>query len=323
MSYLANIRTFVRVYELGSMSAAARDQRISPAVASARISQLEDHLGVRLFQRTTRSLTPTEQGAIFYDGASRVLESVAEAEAGVSEVTRNPRGTLFVSAPLNLGRRLIAPLIPTFGAEYPQIEVRLRLSDRKVDITSEGLDVAFFLGSPEDSTLRIRHIAECRRVLCASPGYVDRMGLPETGDELIQGGHECLNLRYPGATEFQWTLVTEDGPQRYAVRGRYECDDGDVLTEWALAGHGVVLKPIFEVARHLRDGGLVAIARRTPPQPTRMACLYTHRRHQDPKTRLFMEFVIPRLTDALREGEAVSPPEDMAGQSPPTADQPT
>jgi DNA-binding transcriptional LysR family regulator len=303
MSYLENIRTFVRVYELGSMSAAARDQRISPAVASSRISQLEDHLGVRLFQRTTRSLTPTEQGNIFYEGACRVLESVTEAEAGVTDITQNPRGTLFVSAPLGVGRRLIAPLVPAFGAEYPQVDVRLRLSDRKVDVTTEGLDIAFFLGQPEDSTLRIRNIAECQRVLCASPDYVARKGLPDNGAEIAGGRHECLNLRYPGAAEFQWTLMTDDGPRRYVVSGRYECDDGDVLTDWALAGHGIVQKPVFEVADHLRDGSLVQVAAQTPPLPVQMACLYTHRRHQDPKARLFMEYMIPRVVDALRAAE--------------------
>ena len=303
MSYLDTIRTFVRVYELGSMSAAARDQRISPAVASSRISQLEEHLGVRLFQRTTRSLTPTEQGNIFYEGACGILASVAEAEAGVGDVTRNPRGTLFVAAPLGVGRRLIAPLVPDFGADYPQIDVRLRLSDRKVDVTTEGLDIAFFLGRPEDSALRIRTIAECERILCASPDYVGRRGLPETGAEIVEARHECLNLRYPGATEFQWTLRTDEGPRRYAIRGRYESDDGDVLTDWALAGHGIVLKPVFEVAEHLGAGSLVRVAERTPPLPVQMACLFTHRRHQDPKARLFMEFMIPRITERLRAGE--------------------
>lgn len=302
MSYLDNVRTFVRVYELGSMSAAARDQRVSPAVASARISQLEDHLGVRLFQRTTRSLTPTEQGMIFYDGACRILDSVSEAEAGVSDVTRNPRGSLLVAAPLGVGRRLIAPEVPAFGAAYPQVDVRLRLSDRKIDVTTEGLDLAVFLGQPADSTLRFRKIAECERVLCASPGYVARAGMPRTGADLTAGQHECLNLRYPGATEFQWTLNTQDGPRRFAVRGRYECDDGDVLTDWALSGQGIVLKPMFEVIEHLRSGALVEVAADTPPLPVQMACLFTHRRHQDPKARLFMEFMIPRLLDRLRAG---------------------
>ncbi|SFG38841.1 LysR family transcriptional regulator [Sulfitobacter dubius] len=304
MSYFDNIRTFVRVYELGSMSAAARDQRVSPAVASARITQLEGHLGVRLFQRTTRSLSATEQGRIFYDGACKILASVAEAEAGIDDVTDNPRGTLHVAAPLGVGRRLIAPHVPEFAADYPLVDVRLRLSDRKLDLTAEGLDVAFFLGRPEDSTLRIRKVADCERVLCASPAYLAVHGHPRTGGEIDRGQHNCLNLRFPGATEFQWQLKGPEGAVKYDVRGRFESDDGDVLTDWALAGAGIAMKPLFEIADHLRSGALVRVVEDTPPLPVQMACLYTHRRHQDPKTRLFMEFMIARMEDALKAGEA-------------------
>lgn len=304
MSYLDNIRTFVRVYELGSMSAAGRDLRISPAVTSARISQLESHLNVRLFQRTTRNLTPTEQGKAFYGGACGVLEAVETAEAEVTSLTDSPRGSLFVAAPLGVGRRLIAPQVPTFLAQYPEIDLRLRLSDRKVDLTTEGLDLAFFLGQPEDSTLRIRKIAECRRILCASPEYIAQRGAPQNGDALVQDKHDCLNLRFPGASEFQWTLTTSDGPRRFAVSGRYECDDGDVLTDWALSGQGIVMKPVFEVADHLASGALVPVAEETPPVPVQMACLYTHRRHQDPKSRLFLEFATRALSAAIDGAEA-------------------
>ena len=160
MSYTDNIRTFVRVYELGSMSAAARDQRISPAVASARISQLEDHLRVRLFQRTTRMLNPTEQGRLFYSGAVRILDAIEEAEAQVQDITQSPRGSIYVAAPLGVGRRFIAPAVPDFKEQYPLIDVRLRLSDRSVDLTAEGLDVAFFLGTPKDSTFKMKKIAD-------------------------------------------------------------------------------------------------------------------------------------------------------------------
>ncbi|MDF3349469.1 LysR family transcriptional regulator [Sulfitobacter sp. KE34] len=300
MSYFDNIRTFVRVYELGSMSAAARDQRVSPAVASARITQLEGHLGVRLFQRTTRSLSATEQGRIFYDGACKILASVAEAEAGIEDVTENPRGTLHVAAPLGVGRRLIAPHVPAFSETYPLVDVRLRLSDRKLDLTAEGLDVAFFLGRPQDSTLRIRKVADCERVLCASPAYVAAHGHPRSGAEIDRGQHNCLNLRFPGATEFQWQLQGPEGAVKYDVRGRFESDDGDVLTDWALAGAGIAMKPIFEIAEHLQSGALVRVVEDTPPLPVQMACLYTHRRHQDPKTRLFMDFMIARMEDALK-----------------------
>ncbi|MCX7560237.1 LysR family transcriptional regulator [Sulfitobacter sp. F26204] len=301
MSYLDNIRTFVRVYELGSMSAAGRDLRISPAVTSSRISQLEEHLSVRLFQRTTRSLTPTEQGKAFYGGACEILEAVESAEAQVVNITDNPKGSLYVAAPLGVGRRLIAPLVPGFLVEYPEVNIRLRLTDRKVDLTTEGLDLAFFLGQPEDSNLRIRKIADVERILCASPAYVEAHGKPTSGEDLMSGKHECLNLRFPGATEFQWRLLTADGPKRFRVAGRYESDDGDVLTDWALSGNGIALKPIFEVAEHIKAGRLVAVATETPPEPIQMACLFTHRRRQDPKTRLFMEYVISRITEAVRD----------------------
>ncbi|MDC1434634.1 LysR family transcriptional regulator [Amylibacter sp.] len=299
MSYFENIRTFTRIYELGSMSAAARDQRISPAVASARISQLETHLGVRLFQRTTRSLSPTEQGQIFYRGARVILESVQMAEADIGDVTENPRGVLHVAAPLGVGRSLIAPNSPAFTSKYPLVDLRLRLSDRKVDLTAEGLDIAFFLGHPTDSNLRIRKIADCPRVLCASPEYIAKNGHPVDGFELQRGKHNCLMLRFPGSTEFQWELNTPDGLRKFDVKGRLESDDGDVLTDWALAGAGIAMKPVFEVYDHLKSSKLIIVAEKTRPSHVQMACLYTHRRHQDPKARLFMEFMIEHISDAI------------------------
>ena len=303
MSYFDNIRTVVRVYELGSMSAAGRDLRISPAVTSSRISQLEEHLGVRLFQRTTRSLAPTEQGRSFYRGAVEILDAVDNAEAGVANITDNPKGSLYVAAPLGVGRRLIAPQVPAFLKDYPEVTVRLRLTDRNVDLTTEGLDLAFFLGQPEDSNLRIRKIADVQRVLCASPEYLARRGMPVSGHDLVSDKHECLNLRFPGATEFQWQLTTPDGPKRFRVAGRYESDDGDVLTDWALAGQGVALKPVFEIAEHLKAGVLVPVAQETPPVPVQMACLFTHRRRQDPKSRLFMDFMIQRIAASIRPAD--------------------
>ena len=281
------------------MSAAARDQRISAAVASSRISQLEEHLNVRLFQRTTRQLNPTEQGEIFYRGACKILVAVAEAEAEINDVTLTPRGTLYVAAPLGVGRRLIAPWVPKFKEQYPLIEIRLRLSDRRLDMAAEGLDVAFFLGVPEDSTLRIRKIADCPRVICASPEYLAAKGTPKTGQDLVSGKHDCLNLRYPGAPEFQWPLQTADGVRRIGVKGPFESDDGDVLTAWAVSGHGIVLKPEFEVADHLASGALVRVLENEPPVPIQMACLYMHRRRQDPKARLLIDFMADRIREVL------------------------
>lgn len=295
MSYVNNLRMFVRVYELGSMSAAARDQRTSAAVASARISELEKHLGLRLFNRTTRSLQPTEAGRRFYEGAQKVLDAIAEAEAAVMDAGQSPRGTVFVAAPLGVGRRFLAPVVPLFKDLYPLIDIRLRLSDRVIDVTGEGLDMAFHLGTLEDSTLKMRVVADCPRLLCAAPAYVARRGMPADGAALVGDRHDCLNLRFPGAREFQWTLVTADGPRRFEIAGPYESDDGDVLTGWALAGRGIVLKPVFEVADHLRSGALVPVAAATPPLPVQLTCLTQHRRLKDPKTRLFADFAVSRM----------------------------
>ncbi|MDW4548243.1 LysR family transcriptional regulator [Defluviimonas sp. D31] len=299
MAYVNNIKMFVRVFELGSMSAAARDQRTSPAVASARIAELEKHLGVRLFNRTTRRLQPTENGRLFYEGARKVLEAIDDAEAAVMVSTQNLRGTVFVAAPLGVGRRFIAPHVPEFKDQYPQIDVRLRLSDRKIDVIGEGLDMAFHLGLLEDSTLKMRLVAECPRILCAAPSYVETRGDPADGEALVQGRHDCLNLRFPGAREYQWTLVTPEGPRRYEVAGPFETDDGDVLTGWALDGRGIVMKPIFEVADYLRDGRLVPVARATPPVPVQLSCLTQHRRLRDPKIRVFTDFIVAKCREEL------------------------
>ncbi len=299
MAYVNNIRMFVRVYELGNMSAAARDQRTSPAVASSRIAELERHLGVRLFNRTTRALHATEHGRLFYDGALGILDAIETAEATVMEASQSPKGTLFISAPLGLGRRIIAPAVPRFKQMYPDIDIRLRLSDRLVDVTAEGLDLAFHLGALSDSDLKVRMIADCPRLLVAAPAYIARRGNPADGATLIEDRHDCLNLRFPGAREFQWTLKTPDGPRRYEITGPFESDDGDVLTQWALDGCGIVLKPEFEIAEYLRSGTLIPVATATPPYPTQLACLSPSRRFRDPKVQLFSGFMIAHCRERL------------------------
>jgi len=261
---------------------------------------------VRLFNRTTRTLKPTEHGRIFYDGALKVVEAIEAAEAAVADVAHNPRGSIFVAAPLGVGRRFIAPHVPAFKDEYPEIDVRLRLSDRKVDITAEGLDVAFTLGQLEDSNLKVRVIADCPRILCAAPAYIARRGMPANGRALVIDKHDCLLLRFPGQSEFQWLLSTPDGPVRFEVSGPFESDDGDVLTMWALEGRGIVNKPVFEVAEHLASGALVPVAADTPPVPVQLACLYPHRRLQDTKIRVFIDFMIARCREALRAKEALA-----------------
>ncbi|MBZ9760587.1 LysR family transcriptional regulator [Mesorhizobium sp. CA8] len=301
MAYLDNIAVFVRVVELGNLSAAGRDMRISPAVASNRIKELEKHLGVRLFNRTTRQLMPTEHGTVFYTGAKQVLDAITEAEAAVAALSGQPRGTIRVTAPLGLGRRLIASGIPDFHDKYPDIEVRLRLSDHNVDIMKEGIDVAFRLGIIEDSSLRMRGIMECERVLVAAPKYLEARGEPAEPQELVGKKHDCLMLRYAGAREFVWTLQTPGGVQKLEVHGPYDTDDGDVLTGWALSGRGIINKPRFEVEPFIRDRRLKVILPQAPPTPVQFAAVYPHKKLQDPKVRLLLDFMADRCQRLIKD----------------------
>ena len=304
MAYLDNITVFVRVVELGNLSAAGRDMRISAAVASNRIKELEKHLGVRLFNRTTRQLTPTEQGAVFYDGAKKILDSIVEAEAAVSALSGQPRGTIRVTAPLGLGRRLIASGIPAFHDKYPDIQVRLRLSDHNVDILKEGIDIAFKLGQIDDSSLRMRGIMECERVLVASPAYIAARGRPETPDDLIEDRHDCLLLRFPGTKDHYWMLHSKAGYSKYEIRGPYDTDDGDVLTSWALDGRGIASKPRFEVEPFIRDGRLEIVLPNNPPAPIQLAAVYPHKKLQDPKVRLLLDFMADRCGRLIKHALA-------------------
>lgn len=301
MSYIESLRVFIRVVELGSITSGGRDLRLTPALASKRIKELESRLGVRLFNRTTRSITPTEAGRVFYDDAREVLSALDTAEARVSSFSDSPRGAIRVTAPLGVGRRIVAPFVPDFTDQYPEIEVRMRLSDRRVDILADGQDLAFFVGAPQDSNMKLRKIADCGRVLCAAPGYLDRAGVPRHPEDLLTQNHNCLLLRYPRSPEYFWTLTSAGGPIKLEVRGKFDADDGDVLTDWALSGRGIVNKPRFDVASYLASGDLVEILPDTPPAPSIFGCLYPHKKLQDPKVRLFVEHIARRSKPVLTQ----------------------
>lgn len=299
MPYIESLRVFVRVVERGSITAGGRDLRLTPAVASNRIKELEQRLDVRLFNRTTRKLSPTEVGHAFYEHAVRVLKSVDDAEAAVSGFSDSPRGAINVTAPLGIGKRLIAPLIPRFVDRYPNVSIRLRLSDRKVDLLDDGMDMAFQVGRPPDSSIKLRKVADCPRVLCAAPAYLKRMGAPKSPKDLLS--HSCLLLRYPRSPEYFWTLGAQSGEIKLDVAGSYDSDDGDVLTGWALDGRGIVNKPRFEIADYIQTGALVELLKDTPPLPSIFGCLYPHRKLQDSKVRLFIDFAIEQLRKDLAE----------------------
>ncbi|WP_299391393.1 LysR family transcriptional regulator [Pelagibius sp.] len=298
MSLLENIRVFVSVVEQDSMSAAGRQLRLSPAVVSHRIQSLESHLGVRLLNRTTRRVQPTEQGLAFYQACQDVMAAVERAENVAAGAGGAPQGTLRVTAPLGFARRILAPLVPVFQAAHPQVTLQLRLSEHIIDLLTESVDVAVRMAILSDSSLIARKVVDCERLLCAAPAYLSDAGRPATPEDLLD--HNCLLLRFAGSQQYRWTLQSDGGPRTLSVQGRFDADDGDVLTDWALEGRGIVLKPLWEVAHHLRSERLVPVLLDHPPDPVALSILYPHRRLLPARVKAFADFAVPHFTAAIK-----------------------
>ncbi len=311
MGMLEDVALFVRVVEKGSFSSAGRDLRISAAVVSHRIMSLEKRLGARLFTRTTRSLQLTTSGQLFHERAVELVEAAARAESSIGDEAGMPKGPIKVTAPLGLGRKLLGPAVLRFRSSYAGIDVRVRLSEHLVDLTAEGIDVALRLANFTDSGLILKKVAQIDRVLCAAPAYLEMVGVPRTIDDLER--HSCLLLRFPGSRQFRWPFRDARGKvTQIAVSGRIDADDGDLLTDWALAGQGIVLKPIFEIAEYLATGKLVPLMPDHPPEPLTLGVLYPSRRLIPAKIRIFADFLAEEArayVDAeTRKAEGVPPP---------------
>jgi DNA-binding transcriptional LysR family regulator len=293
LAFLENVETFVRVVDLGGMAAAARQLRLSPAVVTYRLQQLEQHLEVRLLNRTTRTVQLTEAGRAFYEAALGILRSVETAQSVALDAGGVPAGSIRLSAPLGLGRHIGTNLLPRFCAKHTRLSVRLQLSDHLLDLYKEAVDLSVRLAVMADSSLIVSKIADCPRVLCAAPSYLKASGTPLVVDDLFQ--HECLLLRYPGSQQYRWTLATASGPRTLHLGGRFDADDGELLTVWALQGLGIVMKPVFEVAEHLNSGALRPLLLDHRPQDATLAVVYPHREFLPSRARLLAEFLSREL----------------------------
>jgi len=286
---LQEMAVFAKVVAAGSLSAAARELGLSPALISRRLAGLETRLGVRLINRTTRSLRLTDEGANYFDTCTRVLAEIEEADAAIGAGSVEPQGALKVAMPASFGHQHLAPLIPEFASRYPKVQLALSLSDRNVSVIEEGFDLAIRIAHLADSSLAARRLAPNRRVVCASPAYLKKHGTPLTPRDL--GGHNCLT-----ANDFvtSWEYKGPDGkPGSVRVTGRFACDNWEVLREWALAGLGVALKSTWDVHRHLADGSLVSVCPGyTFDSDVAIYAVYPHRRFLPAKTRVFIEFLV-------------------------------
>ena len=282
---------FSKVVQGGSLSAAARELGISPAVVSRTLAAMEARLGVRLINRTTRSLHLTDEGASYYETCSRILAEIEEADAAAAARRVEPQGMLRVALPASFGLNHIAPLIPRFAERYPKVELALSLSDRSVNLVEEGFDLAIRIAELKDSALAARKLAPNRRVVCASPAYLRQHVEPKTPQDLAK--HNCLIATWEQGMAMNWEYKSPVG-KRGSVRvtGRYACDNWEVLREWAVAGLGVALKSTWDVRKHLEDGSLVPLLPGYDfSSDVGIYAVYPHRRHLPAKTRVFIDFL--------------------------------
>lgn len=293
MDRLKQIETFVSIMLKGSLTAAAQAEGVAPAVISRRLDALEDRLGVRLLNRTTRRLAPTPEGAAFFEDCQRILRELADAEAHASQGSARARGHLRLTAPAGFGRRHVAPLLLEFLRENPEVSATLDLSDRTVDLVAEGFDCAIRLGDLADSNLVAVRLGEMRRVIVAAPAYLAKRGVPRSLDDLAK--HECLQL----VTQPGWDLQADGRPLLYRPHGRFVCNDGAVLRDWALAGMGLAWRSLWEVGEDLRWGRLVTVLDECAAPPVGIHAVYPQRRHLPLRVRLFVE----RLRDHYQRPE--------------------
>jgi DNA-binding transcriptional LysR family regulator len=293
MVELQDMQLFVRSIASGSLSAAGRALGFSPAVASKRMTRLETALGVRLLQRSSRRLALTAEGTMYYERCTAILADVDEAELAVAAGQAEARGRLHVSAPVDLGRQWVGPAAADFAAAHPQLSVRVSLSDRVIDLFEAGVDVAVRIGALDDSRLVSRRLAQNRRVICAAPAYLERRGRPRTLADLAE--HDCIVLQRPGMPALAWVFRAPEGRHTLRVGGRLVADTGDLVRDWAVGGHGLAFKSMWDVAGDIAAGRLVPLLADVPTPSSDVHLIYPSRRFLPAKTRLFMELLQQRF----------------------------
>lgn len=287
MDNFKQISAFVSVATRGSLSAAARAENVTPAIIGRRLDGLEARLGVRLLVRTTRRVSITFEGQAFLEDCQRILTDLANAEASVSAGGVKASGHLRISAPAGFGRRHVAPLVMRFLEDNPEVTASVDLSDRLVDLVNEGIDCAVRIGELTDSSLVSVRLGEMRRMVVASPAYLVAHGTPKEPAELA--GHNCLVL----GQQRGWTFRDPESgsADTWKVGGCFECNDGAVLHEWALAGRGLAWRSLWEVGQDLTEGRLASVLDAWQAPPMGIYAVFPQRRHLPLRVRLFIDFL--------------------------------
>jgi DNA-binding transcriptional LysR family regulator len=295
MNKLGEIEVFVRVVQTGSFSAAARDSSLTPSAVSKLVTRLEDRLGTRLFRRTTRRLSLTEEGMAFHDRSVRILAEMDEAEQAVSRLHGVPSGTLRINAAVAFATYQVVPLLPDFLQRFPLVRIRLTVTDRIVDLVGEGDDLGVRIGARFESTLVSRLLAEDHRIIVAAPAYLQRYGTPRAPSDLSV--HNCLTWESGRSSLNEWPFRGAQGDYTIRARGNAETNSGETLYEMALAGLGIARIAEFRVGADVKAGRLVSLlgdVHRADPLP--IHAVYPHRQHLSPKVRAFVDFLVEKFT---------------------------
>lgn len=285
---------FSLLVRAGSLSAAGRELDISTPAVSKRLAQMEARLGVQLLHRTTRRIGLTPEGEIYLAQARRILADIDDMEQLVSSSVAAPKGLLRVNATLGFGRSNIAPLISDFVKRYPDVQVQLQLTVNPPPLTEDAFDVCIRFGEPPDARVVARRIASNRRLLCAAPAYLARHGTPQVPNDLAQ--HNCIGIRQGDEAYGIWRLTSGKRTETVKVRGNLNTNDGEIAVNWALAGHGILMRAEWDIAKYLRSGRLRQVLENWQTPPADIHAVYPQRLQTAARVRAFVEFVVQAFT---------------------------
>jgi DNA-binding transcriptional LysR family regulator len=293
---LENLSLFLRIVEKGGLAVAGREVGLSPATVSERLAALEAYYGVALLTRTTRAISLTDEGRALVEGARRLLAEAEELESRVRHGADVISGPIRLSAPEDLGRRLLIPVIDTFLEEHPAVTIDLNLTDGNLDLVGQGVDFAIRHGVLSDSSLRAKSLGENRRIVCAAPSYLAANGTPLHPDDLV--GHDCIVMRFGQNIDREWPFVIDGAVRKVTVRGRRVGNDGGLVRQWCREGRGIALKSIRDVDGDLASGALVELLKTFSAGSTALQIVYPPSAVQPRRVRILIE----RIAAALSPG---------------------
>jgi LysR family transcriptional activator of dmlA len=297
MNAISDLAFFVMLVKQGSLAAVARELGVTPPVVSTNLAKLELRLGVRLLNRTTRRMSVTHEGEVYYAEAVRILAEVEELESSVAESRAVPKGLLRVNATIGFGRQYIGPAISGFVRKFPEVEVQLQVTDRPLNLSDEAFDVGIRIGMLPDARFHARKIASNFRVLCASPVYLHNNPAPATPRDLQR--HHCIVLRENDAAYGTWHLQQGKKEETVKVRGGLSTNHGEVALGWALDGHGILMRSEWDIAPYLRSGRLCPVLPDWQLAPADIFAVYPERLNMSAKVTAFVDFMRERFQPNL------------------------